>query len=79
MTPDDLRILIESEDENVRKGNFIRVFPTVNSKKYLKFFETPRYYNILLCEWLSKYRHSHDKGNKMTIRLGKNFYLKYFF
>ena len=54
LTPDDLRMLIETEDENVRRGNFIRVFPNVNSKKYLKFFETPRYYNLLLSEWILK-------------------------
>jgi tubulin polyglutamylase TTLL4 len=62
LTPDDLRILIETEDENVRRGNFIRVFPSVNSKKYLKFFETSRYYNLLLSEWILKYRNSHDKA-----------------
>jgi len=62
LTPDDLRMLIETEDEYVRRGNFIRVFPNVNSKKYLKFFETPRYYNLLLSEWILKYRNSHDKG-----------------
>ena len=71
LTPDDLRMLIETEDENVRRGNFIRVFPNVNSKKYLKFFETPRYYNLLLSEWILKYRNSHDKGNSV-----KSFILK---
>jgi hypothetical protein len=63
LTPDDLRILIESEDEFARHGNFVCVFPTSDSYKYLKFFETTRYYNILLTEWLHKYRNNRSKGN----------------
>lgn len=55
-------MLIETEDEFTRRGNFVRVFPNSNSKKYLKYFETPRYYNILLSEWIYKYKNNHDKG-----------------
>lgn len=62
LTPDDLRMLIESEDEFNRRGHFQRVFPSNNTKKYLKFFETTRYYNLLLAEWISKYRNNRDKA-----------------
>ncbi len=62
MTPDDLRILIETEDENSRRGNFIRVFPNSDTKKYLKYFETTRYYNLLLSEWCRKFKKIPDKG-----------------
>jgi tubulin polyglutamylase TTLL4 len=62
LTPDDLRVLIETEDENSRRGSFIRVFPNSDSKKYLKYFETTRYYNLLLSEWCKKFKNIPDKG-----------------
>jgi len=62
MTPDDLRILIETEDEYSRRGNFVRIFPGANSKNYMKYFEIPRYYNILIAEWIEKYKRNRDKG-----------------
>ena len=57
-----MRILIETEDEYNRRGSFIRVFPNHQTKKYLKFFETPRYYNLLISEWLWKYRNNRDNA-----------------
>lgn len=62
MTPDDLRILVETEDEFARRGNFTRIFPTANSKNYMKFFEMPRYYNILVTEWIDKFKRNREKG-----------------
>ena len=61
-TPDDLRVLIETEDENNRRGHFTRIFPSYNSRQYLKYFDTIRYYNILVIEWIIKYKSNHDKG-----------------
>lgn len=55
LTPEDIRILIETEDEFSRRGCFQRIFPSENSYKYLKYFEAPRYRNILLDEWTKKY------------------------
>ncbi|KAK2570041.1 Tubulin monoglutamylase TTLL4 [Acropora cervicornis] len=55
LTPDDMRILMETEDENSRRGCFQRVFPSMSSNKFLRFFESQRYYNILLDEWTRKY------------------------
>ena len=66
ITPDDLRILIETEDEYARRGNFIRIFPSSNSKNYMKYFEMQRYYNILVTEWVDKYRRNRDKGLQLN-------------
>lgn len=63
MTPDDIRILVESEDEFNRRGNFTRIFPSQNSKQYLKYFDTTRYYNILLIEWINRFKTCPEKGN----------------
>ncbi|XP_022080086.1 tubulin polyglutamylase TTLL4-like isoform X2 [Acanthaster planci] len=62
LTPDDLRILTEAEDEYSRCGGFERVFPSPTSHKYMRFFENPRYFNILLDEWVRKYHRQHAKG-----------------
>jgi tubulin polyglutamylase TTLL4 len=63
-TPDDLRILIETEDEYSRRGSFERIFPTNQTRKYLKYFDTPRYYNLLLNEWIAKYNRMEERGIK---------------
>ncbi|XP_076436228.1 tubulin monoglutamylase TTLL4-like [Babylonia areolata] len=62
LTPDDVRILTESVDEESRKGGFIRVFPTPNTKKYLRYFEQPRYYNLLLDQWVTRYHRMEQRG-----------------
>lgn len=64
LTPDDLRCLIHMEDEMSRSGHFERIFPTANTYKFHRFFESPRYYNILLAEWLRKYNRQHSKGEE---------------
>ncbi|XP_077978246.1 tubulin monoglutamylase TTLL4-like [Glandiceps talaboti] len=62
LTPDDIRILTETEDEYSRRGFFQRVFPCPTSHQYLRFFEQPRYYNILVDEWIRKYHKQPAKG-----------------
>ena len=62
LTPDDIRVLIETEDEYDRKGNFRRVFPSKVRTNYLKYFETPRYHNILLTKWMQYYIDNRDEG-----------------
>uniref|UniRef100_A0A673I7N1 Tubulin polyglutamylase TTLL4-like n=1 Tax=Sinocyclocheilus rhinocerous TaxID=307959 RepID=A0A673I7N1_9TELE len=62
LTPDDVRVLAESEDELCRKGDFERVFPSHASSRYLRFFEQPRYLNILLNQWEQKYWLNRRKG-----------------
>ncbi|XP_062435066.1 tubulin monoglutamylase TTLL4 isoform X3 [Rhea pennata] len=62
LTPDDVRILVETEDEYSRRGQFERVFPTHISMRYLRFFEQPRYFNILATQWELKYYLNKHKG-----------------
>ncbi|XP_034430522.1 tubulin polyglutamylase TTLL4 isoform X2 [Hippoglossus hippoglossus] len=62
LTPEDVRVLTESEDELNRRGEFERVFPKPSSSRYLRFFESPRYLNILLDQWERKYWSNRTKG-----------------
>ncbi|KAI1885015.1 hypothetical protein AGOR_G00215830 [Albula goreensis] len=62
LTPSDVRALTESEDELTRHGDFERVFPSATSSRYLRFFEQPRYLNILLSQWEEKYWNNRLKG-----------------
>lgn len=62
LTPDDLRVLIESIDEDSRKGGFQRIFPTPSTHKYLQYFEAPRYYNLFLDTWCQRYNRIEAKG-----------------
>jgi len=56
LTPDDLIILMETEDEFSRCGEFERMLPVSSQEKsYIKYFETPRYYDLLLDEWIKRY------------------------
>ncbi|PWA19420.1 hypothetical protein CCH79_00017156 [Gambusia affinis] len=59
LTPEDVRVLAESEDELNRRGEFERIFPSQSSSRYLRFFECPRYLNILLDQWEQK--HCNDR------------------
>ncbi|NXS62086.1 TTLL4 polyglutamylase, partial [Brachypteracias leptosomus] len=62
LTPADVQVLVETEDEYSRRGQFERVFPTQGSTRYLRFFEQPRYFNILLTQWELKYYLNKHKG-----------------
>lgn len=62
LTPEDVRVLSESEDELTRKGEFERIFPSTSSSRYLRFFECPRYLNILLDQWEQKHWNNRTKG-----------------
>ncbi|XP_013397583.1 tubulin polyglutamylase TTLL4 [Lingula anatina] len=65
LNPDDIRILIETMDENNRRGGFERIFPTPDTKRYHKLFEGPRYYNLLLHHWIQRYQHNEEEGIKV--------------
>ncbi|XP_069388592.1 tubulin monoglutamylase TTLL4 isoform X2 [Paralichthys olivaceus] len=72
LTPEDVRVLAESEDELSRRGEFERVFPSPSSSRYLRFFEFPRYLNILLDQWERKYWSSRTKGISLLQTLCQN-------
>jgi len=55
LTPDDVRFLIRAEDELAQAAHFTRIFPTRDTHKYFKYFDTPRYYNLLFDAWETKY------------------------
>ncbi|XP_059823612.1 tubulin polyglutamylase TTLL4 isoform X4 [Hypanus sabinus] len=69
LTPEDIRMLMESEDEYNRRGQFERIFPCLLSSRYLRFFEQPRYYNILLDLWEQKYGRNRQEGIEMLQEL----------
>lgn len=62
LTPNDVCVLAESEDEFCRLGDFERIFPSPASTRYLRFFEQPRYLNILLNQWEQKYNQNRSTG-----------------
>ncbi|KAI3356017.1 hypothetical protein L3Q82_017287 [Scortum barcoo] len=62
LTPEDVRVLAETEDELSRHGEFERIFPSLSSSRYLRFFECPRYLNILLDQWEQKNWNNRSKG-----------------
>jgi hypothetical protein len=69
LTDDDIRQLIESEDELSRCGSFNRVFPSLKSRDYLKYFDFVNYYNILLDNWEQKYYNNREEGLKTVFNL----------
>ncbi|XP_061548412.1 tubulin polyglutamylase TTLL4 isoform X2 [Phycodurus eques] len=62
LTPNDVRMLVESEDELSRRGEFERIFPSQSSSRYLRFFQCPRYLSIVLDQWERKYWNNRTKG-----------------
>lgn len=62
LTPEDVRVLAESEDELSRKGEFERIFPSQSASRYLRFFECPRYFSLLLDQWEQKHWNNRTKG-----------------
>ncbi|XP_073490406.1 tubulin monoglutamylase TTLL4 [Aquarana catesbeiana] len=65
LTPEDLRILVETEDELSRCGQFERVFPSPISSRYLRFFEQQRYFNILTNQWEQKFYNDRERGRDL--------------
>lgn len=62
LSQDDIRVLMLAEDELSRCGTFRRAFPSSKSNKYLKYFEKPRYYNLLLDAWERRYHNDRVDG-----------------
>ncbi|XP_076823431.1 uncharacterized protein LOC143469566 [Clavelina lepadiformis] len=64
LTVNDIQVLVETEEELARCGEFQRIFPTTN-KKYLQIFEQPRYLNVFLYAWEVKYKHQKSRGHAL--------------
>lgn len=58
----DIRVLVETEDEYDRRGQFTRLFPSPFSSAYLRFFDKIRYNDLLLDEWTTQYFHIRNTG-----------------
>ncbi|XP_077301209.1 uncharacterized protein LOC143921719 isoform X2 [Arctopsyche grandis] len=64
LTPDDVRHLIQAEDELTQKATLERIFPTATSYPYLEYMAGPRYYNRLFDAWEYKYGNNRKAGVK---------------
>ncbi|XP_041120721.1 tubulin polyglutamylase TTLL4 isoform X2 [Polyodon spathula] len=69
LTVEDVRVLSDTEDEFCRRGEFERVYPSFSSSRYLRFFEQPRYLNILLNQWEQKYYLNKVRGIELLRNL----------
>ncbi|CAI6367166.1 unnamed protein product [Macrosiphum euphorbiae] len=69
LLPDNIRHLIVYEDEITQVGSFQKVFPTTSSSKYHKYFDSSRYYNMLLDAWECKYSNNRGEGTAVLEKL----------
>ncbi|XP_039759976.1 tubulin polyglutamylase ttll-4-like isoform X2 [Pararge aegeria] len=69
LTPDDVRHLIQAEDELTQTGPMERVFPTEHSHKYLGYLAGPRYYNRLFDAWETRYCSNRERGVELLRNL----------
>ncbi|XP_077553749.1 tubulin monoglutamylase TTLL4-like [Haemaphysalis longicornis] len=76
LTPDDVRVLVQSEDELCRRGAFQRVFPCAQPHQGPPLPHHRRYYNLLLAAWERRFAHQRHKGIEWLQRLcAKGFHL----
>ncbi|CAG9793454.1 unnamed protein product [Diatraea saccharalis] len=69
LTPDDVRHLIQAEDEFTQSGDMERVFPTHATHKYLGYLAGPRYYNRLFDAWEARYHFNRQPGLELLRNL----------
>ncbi|XP_059476900.1 tubulin monoglutamylase TTLL4-like isoform X3 [Neocloeon triangulifer] len=74
LSADDVRHLVQAEDELTQAGGFIRVFPTPYTHRYHQFFEGPRYYNMLFDAWETRYNSNRSPGISLLEDLCKQKY-----
>ncbi|ESO06681.1 hypothetical protein HELRODRAFT_155740 [Helobdella robusta] len=55
LTANDLKVLIDTIDEQKRCGLLEVVYPTRSTLCYLKYFDNPHYYNLLVQAWCIRY------------------------
>ncbi|KAL5263493.1 hypothetical protein ACHWQZ_G008763 [Mnemiopsis leidyi] len=68
LTPDDIRVLMKFEDEISRRGELELIFPTESGGKFLKYFALPKFYDLLVLQWIKKYAKDPHRG---VVRLQK--------
>eukprot|EP00051_Salpingoeca_urceolata_P018954 m.270485 g.270485 ORF g.270485 m.270485 type:complete len:940 (+) comp19316_c0_seq2:2760-5579(+) len=62
LTDDDVSVLMATEEQLSRRGELERIFPTPRTLHLAQFTEHPRYYNLLLAAWVSRYQHQPEAG-----------------
>ncbi|XP_063529810.1 tubulin monoglutamylase TTLL4-like isoform X3 [Cydia strobilella] len=62
LTPDDVRHLIQAEDELTQSQDMERIFPTKSTHHYLNYLSGPRYYNRLFDAWETRYGTNREAG-----------------
>lgn len=62
LTPDDVRVLVQSEDEFSRRGAFDRILPCATGPPLAELTPRRRYYNLLLDQWERRHCHDRRKG-----------------
>ncbi|GMT19416.1 hypothetical protein PFISCL1PPCAC_10713 [Pristionchus fissidentatus] len=69
LTPEDVRMLVEFEDETERKGDFRLLFPTKDTVKYMKYFNDIPYGTLLLQRWQMEQSRGRGEGLARLERL----------
>ncbi|KAF8359016.1 ttll-4, partial [Pristionchus pacificus] len=69
LTPEDVRLLVEFEDEMDRKGDFRLLFPTKDTVKYMKYFIDVPYGTLLLQRWQLEQKRGRTEGVARLERL----------
>lgn len=62
LTTDDVLMLMEMENENLRRGAMERIIPAAGSTPFLKYTDTERYYNTLCDVWTQRWADDPAKG-----------------
>ena len=62
LTPCDVRVLLQSEEELSQTQTFERIFPTAKTSHYLQFTSCCNYYDNLLSSWEQKYSGAREEG-----------------
>ena len=58
-----------AEDELAQTTRFVRIFPTPDTHRYFKYFQQPRYYNLLMDAWEHSYGDCRPAGIDRLERL----------
>ncbi|XP_035743508.1 uncharacterized protein LOC118451242 [Vespa mandarinia] len=77
LTADDVRQLIQYEDELNRLGSYRKIFPTKDTHKYFKYFTYLSYYNRLFDAWETAYgRKRNEAVQRLRELCNKKFHLR---
>uniref|UniRef100_A0A2A4K4M1 Tubulin polyglutamylase TTLL4-like n=1 Tax=Heliothis virescens TaxID=7102 RepID=A0A2A4K4M1_HELVI len=69
LTPDDVRHLVQAEDELTQAADMERIFPAPHTHRYLAFLAGPRYYNRLFDAWETRYGKNREPGLELLRNL----------